>query len=412
MATKPTKLTDWATDGAALTEATTVARHDLGWQTTPDNLVSQPGERPNLQQQNYWQLAVHEWSTYFEEVTDENALAITALEDTLSPPLAVEDMWEFDMPSLTTIRNSGGDLQFVSRGSISQASANNRAYAGCEPELMIVGHWMEVNENFNREVGFELIDASAVVWTVVPVAGPIGWETLAMEGNIGENNSDDDAQFIVKPNSNIEIYKDNVLIANFSTFSTLTTNGNIAAANPTGVRAVNRLISTLAFNKGGYSAIMGIKRKRYRPLNSIRFTGYNATYNKFLKMPCKLEDGRLYRFTYDFKGGQNTNMTLWIYNNDVSPESDNDDAIIDGIQLRASSGEDYSYWTSEFISGDKNYSTSLVRTPPPAYSTTGIQFYIGSGSIFTDYLSSFSDNLSNYEPLAYAMLGALIVEDV
>jgi len=71
MATKPTKLTDWATDGAALTEATTVARHELGWQTVPGNLVTEPGERPNLQQQNYWQLAVHEWATYFEAATDE-----------------------------------------------------------------------------------------------------------------------------------------------------------------------------------------------------------------------------------------------------------------------------------------------------------------------------------------------------
>ena len=74
MATKPTKVTDWATDGAALTVATDVPRQTLGWQTLPSNLPGEIGERPNLEQQNYWQLAIHEWVQYLEQVTDQNSL--------------------------------------------------------------------------------------------------------------------------------------------------------------------------------------------------------------------------------------------------------------------------------------------------------------------------------------------------
>lgn len=71
MAIKPTKVTDWATAAGALTTATDSSRKTLGWQTVPDNLPSQPGEKPNLNQQNYWQLAVHEWNTYFDTWIDE-----------------------------------------------------------------------------------------------------------------------------------------------------------------------------------------------------------------------------------------------------------------------------------------------------------------------------------------------------
>jgi len=83
MATKPTKVTDWATDGAALTAATDTTKHDLGWQTIPGNLPGQVGERPNLEMQNYWQLAVHEWVEYFQLQDDELQDNIDTVQDNL-----------------------------------------------------------------------------------------------------------------------------------------------------------------------------------------------------------------------------------------------------------------------------------------------------------------------------------------
>lgn len=74
---KPTERTDWATQGAsgsggadALRTATDTNRWTLGWQTTPSNLPGEQGEKPNLNEQNYWQYAVHQWIQYLEGVTD------------------------------------------------------------------------------------------------------------------------------------------------------------------------------------------------------------------------------------------------------------------------------------------------------------------------------------------------------
>jgi len=60
----PTVRTDWANSGSALKTATDSNRWDLGWQTVPDNDPNQTGERPNLNQQNYWQNSVHVWIQY------------------------------------------------------------------------------------------------------------------------------------------------------------------------------------------------------------------------------------------------------------------------------------------------------------------------------------------------------------
>lgn len=74
---KPTERTDWATQGAsgsggadALRTATDTSRWTLGWQTTPSNLPGEQGEKPNLNEQNYWQYAVHQWIQYLEGATD------------------------------------------------------------------------------------------------------------------------------------------------------------------------------------------------------------------------------------------------------------------------------------------------------------------------------------------------------
>jgi len=67
---KPVEVTDWATSGSALKTATDSSRWTLGWQTLPGNQPSDTGERPNLNQQNYWQNAVHTWIQYLDETVD------------------------------------------------------------------------------------------------------------------------------------------------------------------------------------------------------------------------------------------------------------------------------------------------------------------------------------------------------
>lgn len=68
---KPTKSTEWATDGAALKADPDAGQISYGWSTS-DNTVNGTPVKPNLQQQNGWQNAVHKWKEYFEATTDQN----------------------------------------------------------------------------------------------------------------------------------------------------------------------------------------------------------------------------------------------------------------------------------------------------------------------------------------------------
>ena len=68
---KPTEKTEWAEHADALVLPTDSNRWDYGW-STPANDPTGIGEKPNLNQQNYWQNAVHKWKEYFETTTDTN----------------------------------------------------------------------------------------------------------------------------------------------------------------------------------------------------------------------------------------------------------------------------------------------------------------------------------------------------
>jgi len=70
MATKPTKSTEWASDASALKIDPSADQQSYGWSTS-DNTVSGVPVKPNLQNQNGWQNAVHRWKEYFEDVTDD-----------------------------------------------------------------------------------------------------------------------------------------------------------------------------------------------------------------------------------------------------------------------------------------------------------------------------------------------------
>lgn len=71
MATKPTKSTEWASDASALKIDPSADQQSYGWSTS-DNTVSGVPVKPNLQNQNAWQNAVHQWKEYFEDITDDS----------------------------------------------------------------------------------------------------------------------------------------------------------------------------------------------------------------------------------------------------------------------------------------------------------------------------------------------------
>ncbi len=106
---KPTKSTEWATDGAALKADPDAGQISYGWSTS-DNTISGTPVKPNLQQQNGWQNAVHQWKEYLESATDQNASDIVSLAETLgsrttisldnNTPTNIQDFSAFDAVDL------------------------------------------------------------------------------------------------------------------------------------------------------------------------------------------------------------------------------------------------------------------------------------------------------------------------
>lgn len=121
--TRPTERTDWATQGAgggggssALRTATDSARWTLGWQTEPSNDSGETGERPNLNMQNYWQYAVHQWKEYLE---------------IQSPPALTGAVDTDALTSHMTLLRDGNAHPETQIGSILHGfSLGNSAYAG------------------------------------------------------------------------------------------------------------------------------------------------------------------------------------------------------------------------------------------------------------------------------------------
>lgn len=309
MATKPTKITDWATDGAALIEPLTTAREELGWQTTPDNLVSQPGERPNLQQQNYWQLAVHEWSSYLEEVTDENVTAIGALQTLTVPTLQVVDLWEWDVDDLTEF-NVGTNDQLRFTNDSSQSGSSTDWVAGNEAECDFLGYFYEFIENFNRGVGIQLIDNNDDLYQIMPVAGSVGhWVTneIALSGRTGINSIDAQIKIQLDVSSaKMEVYKNGVL-SDFSTFDNSFANrAAIDAKNPNGFRAIMRVIPELNFSYNKFT-LNPLVRRRYRIMTALRGNRWNVAVNAFYPFTLRWDEGTTYRINYnwiiDINGG-------------------------------------------------------------------------------------------------------------
>jgi hypothetical protein len=397
--TKPTVSTEWANDGAALVAQPDGAQRDFGWSTS-DNTINGTPVKPNLQNQNGWQNNVHLWFNYFEQ---------------LLTPAQIRNLWEWEMPLVTTIRNNAGALEIVSTGSITEDQNEHNYVAGAEIEFLTIGHWLEANNDFNRGVGLQMIDGSAVVWDILPVAGTtdIAWETLSLSGNVGFSSVDDDCIFHITPNAKIEIYKDGVLTADFSTFSILSSKVNIDTANPTGLRGIFN-------NDDGYGLSIGLKRKRFRALGSCQFDGILSTTEHSLTIPCKLVGQNLYKFQWVLGMEVNIpNSTMWFYNNNQDPTSpnDQDDYLVFGTMLQETTG------FSNRSPGATNdiYPTTLKETSgsfmlrargPTGVSENGLTLYAESINMGSQALGSNDDPLEFVELVPLSELCYFTLEDV
>ena len=415
MATKPTEVSTWAIAGdgsggaGAFRTPTDANRWNKGWQTLPNNAANETGERPSLNEQNYWQFAVYQWQQYFEAITT---------------PDLTQELWEWEMPLLTTVRNNSGVLEIVSRGSVTATDNEHKYVAGAEIEFLTIGHWLEANNDFNRGVGLQMIDGAAVVWDIVPVPGTrdIAWETLSLSGNVGFSSVDDDCIFHITPNAKIEIYKDGVLTADFSTYSILSSKVNIDAANPTGFKGILRKLDevVLAFNHSGYGLSTGLKRKRFRPLASCQFDGITSTTEQILTIPCKLVGQNLYKFQWVLGMEVNTaNNTMWFYNNNQDPTApnDQDDYLVFGTMLQETTGfQNRSPGATNNIYATtlkENSGSFLFRARgATGVSVNGLTLYAESCNLTSQALGSNDDPLEFVELVPLSELCYFTLEDV
>lgn len=387
---KPTETTAWAEQGDgsggasnALRTPTDAARWNFGWKTLPNNDPSEVGEAPNLNQQNYWQYAVHKWLEWFNGVIPDDTLQEV-------------DMWEWDLPDVEEIASNGNNLEIRIPGSIIAASRTTVA-PGCESEFLAIGYWMEAIENFNRGIGFKVVDNADVVWHVRPVAGSrdISWAELTLTGQAGVSNSDQNSILVIKPTAKIEIFKDGVPDANFSTFSDLTSSGNIATKNPTGVRAViyEAPTSVVLSNYSNTSLATGARRRRYRAISSPNFYFWNSAAFDTMTLKMKLEDDKLYELTSHVSGEVAADTGIFFFNNYlITPGNVGSDAFIfNSLGLPVQSANYFSPETSNYVTSPVRYQRTQFSVPLGAESTNGILLNLAASNIALDIWSAQGD---------------------
>lgn len=246
---KPVEITDWATSGSALKTATDSSRWNLGWQTLPGNLPSETGERPNLNQQNYWQNAVHKWITYFNGVVPDP-----------DEGLVIEDLWRWETsdissaarvdPHLNEIRVTAGKLEWTYTD-----PAYTSVWEAGKGDCFNAARYYELLHYLGTGVGIQMVDGADVIWTIVPTGDVTGTDIFSadtwLERNFGMNPADgfppggpiftllDPTSVVGNPFFTIHKNDGGAITApaDFTGFSTLNT-GNFAAKNPNGVRGV------------------------------------------------------------------------------------------------------------------------------------------------------------------------------
>ncbi len=243
---KPTKSTEWATDGAALKADPDSRQISYGWSFSGNTLSGTP-TKPNLQQQNGWQNAVYRWIDWMDGQLPDGELAIV-------------DLWRWDLCD-TSSGKTGNYLDgFKESSGISGAlemhytdGAYGYDWVSDKGDAMMASRYWEVLDMFSRGIGFQIVDASDVIWTVYPTGNWTNFDTptnnnlnwVNLEANLsGGPGGPSYVQFDPSAwvgNEFFTIRKDDGgVITNPTDFTGFTaiTNANFATYNPNGVRAV------------------------------------------------------------------------------------------------------------------------------------------------------------------------------
>lgn len=243
---KPTESTEWSSDAGSLKTTTTANQKTHGWNTSDGTATGVP-PRPNLQNQNYWQYAVHQWVEWFSaELPDDD--------------FTIVDLWRWDI--CDTSGGKSGNYLDGFRESSGIAGALEMHYAdgaygydwvSDKGDALMASRYWELLDMFSRGIGFQIIDASDVVWTVYPTGNWTNFNTPTNNGinwvNLVANLSGgpggpsyvelDPAAWV--GNEFFTIRKDDAGVitnpADFSGFTAIT-HANFATYNPNGVRAV------------------------------------------------------------------------------------------------------------------------------------------------------------------------------
>ncbi len=307
---KPTKTTEWATDGAALKADPDAGQISYGWSTS-DNTVSGTPVKPNLQQQNGWQNAVHQWLQYFDGELPDGELTIV-------------DLWKWDICD-TSSGKSGNYLDGIKESSgISGAlemhytdGAYGYNWLSERGDALMTSRYWEVLDMFSRGIGFQIVDGSGVIWTVYPTGN---WFTFSTPTNNGLNwvnleanlsadvGSPSYVQFDPSASVGNELFTirkdDGGVITNPTDFTGFTalTNANFATYNPNGVRAVlvgnKNLDFSYTSTAGNRIALKDLKKRWIRTWQASDFAitpndfSTSGRFNTYIP----LENGKTYKF--------------------------------------------------------------------------------------------------------------------
>jgi hypothetical protein len=269
---KPTEITDWATSVSALVTPTDPDRWNLGWKTLPDNLPTDTGERPNLQQQNYWNLAVHKWITFL------SSLLPLETGDTLPYQIGI---WGTGSlvdgnvdPYCNTIENDAGLAWKFDRG------APQVSWTGQKPETLAGARYLELQDIFLQGAGIQITDNSGNEWDILCDPANAANDSFAsLSGNASTIGGI--IKMTLNP-ANLIIYKNGVLTADFSTFTAFTLQADFDTDNPIGIRIVVRGEVGLAtqVTPDGFqvaSILNGSRPFRKRHIRPLNTTGGGVT---------------------------------------------------------------------------------------------------------------------------------------
>ena len=306
---KPTKSTEWATDGAALKADPDAGQISYGWSTS-DNTVNGTPVKPNLQQQNGWQNAVYQWIDWMDGQLPDGELAIV-------------DLWRWDLCDTSSGKTGNYIDGFREHASLTGALEmyySDAVFAfdwvSTKSDVMMGSRYWEVLDMFSRGIGFQIVDASDVIWTVYPTGNwtdfntpsnnILNWVRLDIGGS-GTHNNDIIFKSPAAPTGNplFTIRKDDGGVitnpTNFAGFTTIT-NANFATYNPNGVRAVlvgnKNLDFSYTSTAGNRIALKDLKKRWVRLWYGQELSippEDNSTTGTF-NTQIPLEKGKTYKF--------------------------------------------------------------------------------------------------------------------